>query len=874
VGTERKQWWQRLLSRLRGVDPLSPEEIEQLRAAFQNRFNSFRLLLTANNRALEIMAEMERALDGTRPLDMAFIRTSCTRVAAQVLTMIGHLERIAPEKYDLLDERFEAIQGRIEAVLGRGELDEDLPLVRPFAGLTAAEAGQVGAKMALLAELGSAGIDVPSGFVTTTRAHRMFFEHGGLEAEINRLIQTGGVREIGALAETSRRIRELVLGAEVPGELAEALGEGYRALEREVGAGVTVVMRSSALGEDEVGASHAGMYESVLGVTADNLLPAFKTVLASKFSARAIRYRLDRGIRDDDVLVCAGCLVLVEASASGVAYTASPIDPEDDSLIIHSTWGLPHPVVHGSAETDVFVVARGAVPAVAERRAARKPTRQVYSRQARGCVSAPNDELADQASLTDEQVLLLARRLLDIEAHFGSPQDVEWALTADGSLTVLQSRPLARRAAAAPLPGAGADPRELGRVLLEGGETASAGAGAGPVVRVRSEGDLNGFPAGGVLVAHQSSPDWAVVLDRAAAVVTEYGGVVGHLASVARELGVPALFGLSGAVAGLEPGRLVTVDAGRRVVLDGRIEGALERRAPVSPIVGSSVHRTLDAAARHIVTLNLLDPEAAAFKPASCETLHDITRFCHEVSVREMFRFGKENRFPERSSRQLKCEVPMQFWIIDLADGLDERDPDPKYVRFEDIVSIPMLALWRGMNALVWEGPPPVDAKGFMDVVLQTATNPWLSPAMPSAFSVKNYFMISKSFCSMQSRFGYHLAGIEALVGPRAMENYAAFQFTSGGAGPERTARRARLIADILLEMQFRAEAVRDSVRARIEGYPQEFMERRLALLGFLMIHTRQLDMAMVDEAAAAAHKRKLLDQIEQLSLAGPAPPC
>jgi pyruvate,water dikinase len=343
---------------------------------------------------------------------------------------------------------------------------------------------------------------------------------------------------------------------------------------------------------------------------------------------------------------------------------------------------------------------------------------------------------------------------------------------------------------------------------------------------------------------------------------------VGHLATVAREGRVPALFGLAGAVGRLRPDQVVTVDASRRVVFDGRVEGVLEETPAANPIAGSAVHRALAGVSELIVPLNLLDPEAPGFKPANCETLHDITRFCHEMSVREMFRFGEDNRFPEKSSRQLKYEVPMQFWIIDLADGLDESEPDPKYVLFDNIVSIPMLAIWRGMNAMEWEGPPRVDARGFMDLVTQSATNPWLSPAVPSAFSVKNYFMISKIFCSMQSRFGYHLAGVEALVGPRATENYVAFQFASGGTGPERQARRAQLIAEILLEHRFRAEAVSDSVRARIEGFGQEFMEQRLAVLGFLMIHTRQLDMAMVSDAAIASYKQKLLGQIEELGLA------
>ena len=298
MGNDDQSWWQRLLARFQKDEPLTPEELERLRAAFKNRYNSFRLLLTANNRALEIMTEMERSLEGADPIDMAFVRSSCTRVAASVLQMVGHMQRIAPGKYDLLSERFEEIQGRIQSRLDRGRPDEELPLVLPFARLSARSADQVGSKMALLAELGrTTSVRVPPGFSTTTRASRRFFEHGELETEINRVIQAGGVQDLDDLSATSKRLQRLVRGAEVPDDLAGALREHYREIERAAGEGVVVALRSSALGEDELGLSHAGMYDSVFGVTGQNLLDAFKEVLASKYSARAIRYRLEHGIR-------------------------------------------------------------------------------------------------------------------------------------------------------------------------------------------------------------------------------------------------------------------------------------------------------------------------------------------------------------------------------------------------------------------------------------------------------------------------------------------------------------------------------------------------------------------------------------------------
>ena len=475
----------------------------------------------------------------------------------------------------------------------------------------------------------------------------------------------------------------------------------------------------------------------------------------------------------------------------------------------------------------------------------------------------------EKPSLTDDQVRELARLSLSLEENYGSAVDVEWAIGPDGGIQVLQCRPLSCTDAGTVVGGGDSD-RPAGAVadrqsvIISGGVSASSGAASGPVYPIRKDADLLGFPEGGVLVVLQAVPRWAALLGRASAVVAEMGGVAGHLATVAREFRVPAIFGLKGAMDNLVPGEIVTVDAGSVTLHRGRREELLTEQPKTDRMAGSPVYKSLEDAARLIVKLNLLDPESPDFKPAHCKTLHDITRFCHEKSVTEMFRFGTDQDYPQAAAKQLVREVPMQFWIVNLDDGFTEEIAG-KTVNLEQITSIPMLALWKGIEAKPWSGPPPVNARGFASVLFEATANPDLNPSMGSRFSIKNYFTISRNYCSLQSRFGFHFCGVEALVSERTGENYVSFQFKGGAADRVRRVRRAGFVASLLEDYDFRTTVREDSVVARIEGFEREFMERRLNILGYLIIHTRQLDMIMGDSASVARHREEIDKDIREL---------
>ena len=846
--------------------PPTPQEVAELRRAFQTRYHHFKLLLNANNKALEIMGDMEQTLTGSQPFGMSFVKSASTAVSVSVMQIIRNLQALAPGRYDQLSDRFKEIQEQINSVLLSKKVPRGSRLVVPLEEVDKDMADEVGSKMANLGEiLSHMKLSVPAGFVIAAAAYESFMEHNDLQAEIDRLLQATHVEQADQLHALSAAIKQLVIGSEIPADLAQAIMEAYGRLELQIGKGVRVSMRSSALGEDIAGTSFAGQYQSQLNVNADNLVQAYKEIVASKYTLQAIHYRFNRGIRDEDVAMCVGCMAMINAVAGGVMYSRNPVAPQEDSIVINSVWGLPKAVVDGSARSDLFVVSREALKLL--RREIQVKDRKLVCDTEEGLsrmsVAEPQ---STNPSLTDDQVLKLAAMALSLEAHYGSPQDIEWAIAPDQTIYILQCRPLtsvkdeqkwrqrlATRAASEP-------------ALLTGGVTASPGAASGPVFAVRRNADILRFPSGAILVAAQPLPAWASLLGRAGAVVTEQGSITGHLASVAREFGLPALFGVAGALETLKDGTVITVDADGGRVLEGRVESLLGSRAPRTNLMqGSPVYEALQGVSRHVVPLNLLDPDAPEFKPDRCRTFHDITRYAHEKSVEEMFRFGKEQHFPQRASKQLVCNVPMQLWVINLDDGFRE-EVHGRYVELSNITSIPMLALWEGMTAIPWQGPPPLDVRGLLSVMFEATVNPNLNPGSDTTYTDRNYFMISRNFCSLQSRFGFHFSTVETLASERRLENYVSFQFMGGAADYQRRHSRAVFIGSILEEQGFRVEVKGDALFARLESHEEEVMKGKLKVLGYLIIHTRQLDMIMSDGVSINSCRERIVNDLKTLS--------
>ncbi len=858
-------------SRFSKKDADESMDVQALRIAFKERYHHFKLLLNANNSALETMTAIEQALQGRQPFGMSFIRSNCIAVTVSLMRLLKHLEQLSDGKYNKLYGRYDAIWHEISALIEQKKEVADQRLIIPLSGVDRTMADQVGNKMANLGEIrNKIGLQVPAGFVITSRAYDHFIEHNDLQNDIDALFIATDITDMKALHELSTQIRERIVQAPVPPDLEEQILAACRSLEKEVEQPISMALRSSALGEDSANHSFAGQYRSELNVPAADVIQKYKEVLAGKYSMTAITYRLNKGIRDEEIAMSVGCLTMLDARCGGVMYTRNPLDIGDDAVFINSAWGLPKAVVDGSVDCDLFIVSRKEPKKITFRDIKEKSSQYLCFSDTGVCRLEITGESGSAPSLQDQEAIRLSELALSMEQYYGSPQDIEWAISREGTIYMLQCRPL-QQMDTLKMDYPEERIRQAGKnVIASGGTIICPGVAAGEVFVMQSPQDAIHFPEGGVLVARQALPAWAALLSRAVAVITEYGTFAGHLANVAREFKVPAIFGLQGIATQLKNGDKVTVDANRARVYGGIVE--ISRPSPPSPpkmIEGSPVYNLLRDISRYILPLNLLDPYSSRFKADNCRTFHDITRFAHEKSVEEMFNFGKKHNFSERSSKQLHYKVPMQWWILNLDDGFKEGAGQGKYVRLEEIVSVPMRAIWEGFVAVPWDGPPPIDNRGLASVMFGSTTNRELVPYMRTGYLERNYFIISKHFCSLTSRLGYHFSIIEALVSERVTENYISFRFKGGAADDQRRVRRIRFIADILAHHGFRITLDGDNLVSRIEGFEMPYMLERLKVLGYLILHTRQLDMIMSNEKAIAYYWKKIDKDIKGTVLAG-----
>ncbi len=813
-----------------------------LREAFKNKYYTFQKLLTKNNHILELMADMEEKLSGEYLFDRHYINTNVRLIADGVFKIIENLNALSNNKYIQLYKVYDDIYKEIDKTLSHKLAVPVSDLTIPLEKLTSEMSDIAGGKIAHLGEIKNRlNLLTPDGFAITAYAFKRLMEDNRFTERINERLSAVSIDNMAKLNEVSKKIQNMVIGAEIPDDLEKAIRDAYSKLCDKAGQKVMVSVRSSALQEDGE-FSFAGQYSTFLNVRGDLILQRYKEVVASLFTPQAIFYYKTKGFQEYDMVMSVGVLAMVDARAGGVMYSKDPNDPQKNTIIISAIWGLGKCAVEGVVTPETYTVSRYPDTAIIEKRIPRQETMLVCRPDGELEEVVLSDDMKGKPCLTDEQIKVLADYAIALENHYKCPQDIEWAIDENSQPYILQTRPLrvAAKEAAKPVP-----TRISGyNILIDKGVIACKGIGFGKACVIRTEEDLKNFPEGAVLVARHTSTKFVTVMNKASAIITDVGGAAGHMASLSREYRIPTILDTEVATTTIKGGQEITVDAINCNIYDGKVNELLEYALKKKePFKDTHLFTTLEKVLKWIVPLNLADPEDENFKPEYCMTFHDITRFAHEKAMHEMFKITGIPSVEDGEAVRLVAGIPLDAYLIDLGDGIEGA---PKKLRPEHIRSAPFNAFFRGLVSMKWPEPRPFDVKGFFGMVAHTTSIP---EGELEQVGEKSFSFISSEYMNFSIRLGYHLSTVEACARENINDNYIRFFFKGGGAVRDRKLRRVRLITEILKKMDFKVNVTEDVIDAIITKYKKSTIEEKLEILGKLTAYTKQLDMVMYNDA-------------------------
>lgn len=825
--------------------PQPPKFFEKSSGELTPKYTYFRKFLDHNKTALNYIADLEQMYYSGKPFSLVSVMKKYQELSEAVIGLIYNLDQLSNNKFPLLKDKF----AQIDKIISQ-ELTPYVPLklkekdiIIKLENIYPELKFIVGSKAANLASIkNSLGLPVPPGFSITAYASEEFLKHSGLVkpimAELSRIKSLDSVYGMRKMSES---LRDMIMDTPVPLHVAEQIMEAYENLERVTHKGIKVAMRSSAIGEDTE-ASFAGQYVSVLNVDKNSLLYAYKTVLASKYSTRAINYRLQYGLSEQETPMSVLAIAMIDSKASGVAYTMNPTGEDMNTIKISSIWGIGEHLVGGGASPDIFFVDR-TEEKIIKRRIGVKEQKMVLLESGGVTLTKSQETEKSLPSLDDAAVLKLRKYCLLLEEFFQGPQDIEWAVDKDNNLYILQSRPL--KIASLTL-SQKIEKREYlyNPILLSSGRAASSGIAFGTIFVVHSDNDLDNIPDNAILVAKTASPDYVRVLGKIKGIITDVGSITSHLSSVAREFEIPFIVDAKNATKILKTGETATIFADIATVYKGIVEELIKSIRPAKKMIYESpVHQKTRQILNLISPLNLIDPSNPSFSPEGCKTIHDITRFAHENAIKEMFGLAKSLE-ADKLSIKLKTNIPLDLYIINLGGGLKEGVPLDA-ITPEKIECIPLKAIWKGFShpGISWSGGISVDMKKLMTLLVSSS-----SQDFTESLDITSYVIISKDYMNLSARFGYHFATIDTLCGENSDQNYLSLQFAGGAGSYAGRTMRLQFLAEILQDLGFNLNIKGDLLEANLFRYDKDTMQERLDLLGRLLASSRLLDLAISNQ--------------------------
>lgn len=484
------------------------------------------------------------------------------------------------------------------------------PFIYEFEEVDRGQLAKVGGKGANLGEMTQAGLPVPPGFIVSADAYFAFLRLSGVEKIIKKELSRLNPEDTKKLQAASKTIKTALLKGKMPPQLIKEIEESYKMLSAKAlqKGGAYVAVRSSATAEDLPENSFAGQQATYLNIKgAKQVVDAVKRCFASLFEARAIYYRSVNKYDHLKVGLAVPVQIMVNSDASGIMFTADPVNSDPSTIVIEGGLGLGEAIVSGSITPDNYQVNKETLEVTSQEihdqqwKMVRKDGKNVH-------VKLTSTE-RKKPKLTADQVIRLAKLGLEIEKHYGQPQDNEFAIEND-QIFIVQSRPITTlKEADAPSASASALEPVGGEAILKG-IGASIGTASGPVKIIHSPDDIDQVKEGDVLVTEMTTPDYVPAMRRAVAIVTDEGGKTSHAAIVSREMGIPCIVGTTTATRTLKSGQVVTVDGHEGVVYKGKV--ATTPAAASQPTLrGAQAYASVVPVTATKVYVNLGEPELA-----------------------------------------------------------------------------------------------------------------------------------------------------------------------------------------------------------------------------------------------------------------------
>jgi pyruvate,water dikinase len=841
------RWW-------RARTPSAADLEDRLR----QKYLACRRLIALNNECLELMAGLQDDLSYVLPRPDG-LGDRIGAISSRASAAVGELETLAERSYASLIRLVDGGREEIEREVARREALDTPRLAVGLRDVGLADRPEVGSKAAALGEIANRlGLPVPAGYVVTTAAYWQFFGVPCWQT-VRDVMSRMDVDDAAGVREGSARLTDLVMTAPLPRAVEVAITDRAAACQAD-GAGLAV--RSSAVGEGDT-RSFAGQFASLLNVPPVALADAYRQVVASRFSERALTYRLTTGLEEVSSAMAVLVLPTLRAAASGILYTRDPRDPRADAVLVTATPGFGPDIASGRIPADFFVVSRGGSHRVLAQRVGRKA--EALGLAAGGGLArhAVEGARVDEPALDRAQLATLADHGVRLERHFGRPQDVEWVLDEHGRIWLVQTRPLAVAA------GGGGRSRTRQAPLAHGGLTVYPGRTSGPAC-VTDDVPRTPVPRGSVLFLRRPSPEIVRALSHIEGLVAEAGNVTGHAAALLREFRIPSVFGMDGAAARVKTGEPVSLDAGGAKVYAGTLWAP---RALEAGPRERYVDRSGDVISRRLLALNLVDPNAFNFRPSGCRSTHDVLRFCHQKAIEAMFRVSdREVDRGAHAPKRLITPAPVNLYVLDLGGGLAADTGPAADVKPAEVLSRPFQALWRGVThpGVTWNRQLPPTLDGLASVVAESVAG---RTAAERALGDRSYLMVAGEYMNLNTRLAYHFTLVDACLSDAAAENYISFRFAGGGASRRRRNLRGCFVEACLAHYGFQVDRRGDVVNAWCRKAQADDTAEKLDIIGRLMACATQLDMYMTGQEMMRWYVRQFLEGNYAFAPAGDGPP-